>query len=94
MQAAPIILEIYCIEYFKIFIIACIRPLFTNPVIISKNYLGSIANYANLVIKSNNIIIINTGQTELADSAQGTALSQIKTIHVVIYITIDKKSRL
>ena len=40
------------------------------------------------------IIIINTGQTGLADSAQGTALSQIKTIHVVIYITIDKKSRL
>ena len=39
-------------------------------------------------------IIINTGKTELADSAQGTALSQIKTIHVVIYITIDKKSRL
>ena len=39
-------------------------------------------------------IIINIGQTELADSAQGTALSQIKTIHVVIYITIDKKSRL
>ena len=38
------------------------------------------------------IIIINTGQTELADSAQGTALSQIKTIHIVIYITIDKKS--
>ena len=40
------------------------------------------------------IIIINTGQTELADSAQGTALSQIKTIHIVILITIDKKSRL
>ena len=39
-------------------------------------------------------LLINTGQTELADSAQGTALSQIKTIHVVIYITIDKKSRL
>ena len=39
-------------------------------------------------------IIINTGKTELADSAQGTALSQIKTTHVVIYITIDKKSRL
>ena len=38
------------------------------------------------------IIIINTGQTELADSARGTALSQIKTIHIVIYITIDKKS--
>ena len=37
---------------------------------------------------------INTGQTELADSAQGTALSQIKTIHIVINITIDKKSRL
>ena len=36
------------------------------------------------------LFIINTGQTELADSAQGTALSQIKTIHIVIYITIDK----
>ena len=45
-------------------------------------------------VASSFIIIINTGQTELADSAQGTALSQIKTIHIVIYITIDKKSRL
>ena len=29
------------------------------------------------------IITINSGQTELADSVQGTALSQIKTIDVV-----------
>ena len=29
------------------------------------------------------IIIINTGQAELADNAQGTGLSQIKTTHYI-----------
>ena len=55
----------------------------------------SIAPYKNSGLQlATRDFIINTGHTELADSAQGTALSQIKTIQVVIYITIDKKSRL